>query len=64
MTRNYFSGPDRCEGCGLFKREEETVKFRPEVGRIVCNDCIDPQGYAASQGMIVEPDPLRILAAL
>ena len=75
----YFTGPNQCEGCGLlhgdgsrvhkdetdFEGEltEPTVRFRPEVGRITCADCVHPHGYAASMNMLVEPDPLRVMAS-
>ncbi len=75
----YYTGENRCEGCGLLHGDggrvraheddegeltEPTVRFRPEVGRVTCSDCSSPVGYAASMNMLVEPDPLRILASL
>lgn len=76
----YFTGENRCEGCGLLHGDgrrtvpthpwhegeltEPTVKFRPEIGRVTCADCSSPVGYAASMNMLVEPDPLRIMAAI
>lgn len=76
----YFTQEGRCEGCGLlggqggrvykdkddFEGEltEPSVRFRPELGRTTCADCASPDGYAASMNMLVEPDPLRMMASL
>lgn len=60
----YFAGRHQCEGCGLFRKQEPSVRFRKKVGRVTCNDCVNPKGYAAAVNMLVEPDPLRMLAGL
>jgi hypothetical protein len=60
----YYTAPGVCEGCGLKKKDEGSIKFRPKIGRVTCNDCASPRGYAATVNMLVEPDPLRIMASL
>jgi hypothetical protein len=54
----------KCEGCGLLKKDEGSVRFRPEIGWTSCNDCASPRGYAASMGLSLKPNILVILAAI